>query len=106
MEKKNKFIEYKKGIIHAIDESMSFIKENTVNTSCCLLSHYLDCCGVRYDFNKYVLHEYRKVCRARREHRGFRDYTHEQWMYKSKKEQQEIRIKKLEKFKKYIEETY
>ena len=85
---------------------MCFIKENNDRASCGILLHYLDRCGVRYDFNKYVLHEYRKVCRARRKHRGFRDCTHEQWMYKSQKEQQEIRIKKLEKFKKYIEETY
>lgn len=106
MEKKNKFIEYKKCIIRAIDKSMSFIKENTVNTSCCLLSHYLDCCGVRYDFNKYVLHEYRKVCRARRKHRGFRDYTNEQWSNKSQEEQQKIRIKKLEKFKKHFIVNY
>ena len=106
MEKKNKFIEYKKDIIHAIDNSMLFIKENNDRASCGILLYHLDCCIAHYDFNKDILAKYRKVCRARRESLGFRCYTDEQWMYKSQKEQQEIRIKNLEKFKKYIEETY
>ena len=99
------FVNYKKQIIRAIDLSMDYLKSNPNQFSCSILGFFVGAqtCNVIEDD---VLREYRKVCRARHYHSGFRGYTNEQWSNKSQEDQQKIRIKKLEKFKKHFVDNY
>ena len=99
------FVNYKKQIIRAIDLSMDYLKSNPDQFSCSILGFFVgvQTCNVIEDD---VLREYRKVCRARHHHGGFRGYTNEQWSNKSQEDQQKIRIKKLEKLKKHFIDNY